>query len=61
MTVLDENTGFIRVFIEKIDFFGFFVLIPGSFGDSLGIGNQFYSIEKSNVYKKTFCLSWPET
>ena len=41
MVVLDENIG---------RFFRFVILIPGSFGDVLGIENQFCSIEKSRFY-----------
>ena len=33
---------------RKSQFFRFIILIPGSFGDVLGIENQFYAIENSN-------------
>ena len=38
---------------EHFDFFRCFILIPGSFGDVLGIQNQCFDIEKSKFYEKS--------
>ena len=54
MDVFDEIMTFVWFVIKKSKIVRFVVLIRGSFGDVLGIENQFFDIEKSNIYE--FCI-----
>ena len=36
--------------MKILNLFRFFILIPGSFGDVLGIENKFFDIEKAEIF-----------